>query len=1030
MPASRRARQPSTLELLLGRKSSDSGVTELVGVAVLWLGGSVVLLRKSSVFAVLFTWQRGGSSRWQRAALRYPVLVLLHCSSIFLTGCLQQRVTTKWTQNIARKLHRLLFQKQNFHRLHPETKDSIISEADLHVCRDIYDMARATSEVAVALIEALVKTTVFAGSAILHKKWLGGLFPPAAFLLAVKIVLGTHPADHKPVQTSLQHFEARLKQHFFRVQQRSDTILMMQGEAFELDLLQKALRDVSAITRRLYGLMFPVEMTEWLFLHSTQAASLLELAAFAFAMLGSRSPLKSGDGFQQKAHVVGQHLLQVQNFFIVCSAWNAFLSSRTLLMSCAPATSRVKQLYARLDALEHGHHGHPKATAQAAKPKPEELREAETPGGAGHAHTAHAGFGQGLSQELYRRTTAAVKSRWRSASARLWATLQLGLLTSGRRRTILQKVGLMLLLLHARTNLYWRFCQTLSGSLKALLSPKPGAMAKELLLGAVLAVTGGFADQVLRYQAKLATLELWSGAMSHLQRKLLREHTLLRVSQEVSEPMQRLAEIQHLFEGLGSSACEALLAASQLVFLAPLLLRNLHSWSLLFVAHFLLLRLLQCCDAWENHEKSSHSQGNKSLEDQFEALIEADIELPSWGLYRLALTLGDFQQMPSWVLRWLSFKVDSFSGESMDLAETFLLDRMMQNSFIAVQQLSKMVEKFGRLDAQSLRCLELVMAVETTGPTGRLRATATETETETVANAANALPATVTNGVLQFFEEELLDEDGLTLLAHGLRFDLSVKQPLLICGPSGYQQPMLQLLLGMNRSTMMPRQTLMLVSKEPYVPGHCRLLAQLAYPVQLRLPSHAPFTVQVPLLHEHISEVELRQHFARLGASSCQVVVEGGDRKGLVHFSTFEDTIKAVARPQDRVIGGTELQCEIAGESSESPQLHRMRQCLIATQIDHLLTREADGWFARRSWPDVLTRDEQQRLGIARVLYQQPSFCVLEDPMSLELQLHQLLLRHGVTPVALASQPCLGEVYRRQLHVGLPEIADGWRLRP
>ena len=75
---------------------------------------------------------------------------------------------------------------------------------------------------------------------------------------------------------------------------------------------------------------------------------------------------------------------------------------------------------------------------------------------------------------------------------------------------------------------------------------------------------------------------------------------------------------------------------------------------------------------------------------------------------------------------------------------------MMQNSFIAVQQLSKMVEKFGRLDAQSLRCLELVMAVETTGPTGRLRATATET----VANAANALPATVTNGVLQFFEEE------------------------------------------------------------------------------------------------------------------------------------------------------------------------------------------------------------------------------------------------------------------------------------
>ena len=37
---------------------------------------------------------------------------------------------------------------------------------------------------------------------------------------------------------------------------------------------------------------------------------------------------------------------------------------------------------------------------------------------------------------------------------------------------------------------------------------------------------------------------------------------------------------------------------------------------------------------------------------------------------------------------------------------------MMQTSFIAVQQLSKCVDKAGRLDTQCLRCLELVMAVE------------------------------------------------------------------------------------------------------------------------------------------------------------------------------------------------------------------------------------------------------------------------------------------------------------------------------
>ena len=62
-----RIRQPSTLELLLGHKSGDSGVTELAGgslemsefegflrgLALLWLWGSLVLLWKSRHFARL-----------------------------------------------------------------------------------------------------------------------------------------------------------------------------------------------------------------------------------------------------------------------------------------------------------------------------------------------------------------------------------------------------------------------------------------------------------------------------------------------------------------------------------------------------------------------------------------------------------------------------------------------------------------------------------------------------------------------------------------------------------------------------------------------------------------------------------------------------------------------------------------------------------------------------------------------------------------------------------------------------------------
>ena len=220
------------------------------------------MLRKSSLFAQLFTWQTSQrSSRWLSTVLfRYSLLVLLHCLSINLTGCLQRRLCLKWRQNITRKLHRVYFEKQNFYRLQSETKEHVITDADLRICRDVHEMAHATSEVAVSLIEALVKTLILTGSTVLQKRWLGGFFPPAVFLLfgfdfqqcclifyyssnsnlaircfngfslslllprlAVKIVLGTHPADGKNVQASLAHFEGRLKQHFIRLQSRSDT---------------------------------------------------------------------------------------------------------------------------------------------------------------------------------------------------------------------------------------------------------------------------------------------------------------------------------------------------------------------------------------------------------------------------------------------------------------------------------------------------------------------------------------------------------------------------------------------------------------------------------------------------------------------------------------------------------------------------------------------------------------------------------------------------------------------------------------
>ena len=221
---------------------------------------------------------------------------------------------------MTRKLHKLYFQKQRFYRLQADVREQMIVDADVRICRDVHDMAYATSEVAVAGIEAMVKTCIFTGVSLVQRHWLWGFLPSLFFVVVVKFVLGVQPNHGNTVQTSLQHFESRLRQHFGRLQSRCGSILMLQGEAFELDLLHKSLRDVSAMARKMYDVMFPLEMAEWMCLHSTQAATVLELMAFvSAASLGMRYGSIDGS-FDQHSHAAGRYLCNVQHFFN--AAWN------------------------------------------------------------------------------------------------------------------------------------------------------------------------------------------------------------------------------------------------------------------------------------------------------------------------------------------------------------------------------------------------------------------------------------------------------------------------------------------------------------------------------------------------------------------------------------------------------------------------------------------------------------------------------------------------------------------------------------
>lgn len=225
-------------------------------------------------------------------------------------------------------------------------------------------------------------------------------------------------------------------------------------------------------------------------------------------------------------------------------------------------------------------------------------------------------------------------------------------------------------------------------------------------------------------------------------------------------------------------------------------------------------------------------------------------------------------------------------------------------------------------------------------------------------------------------------------------------------------------------------------------------MAQLAYPTLLKLPMGAPYQIHVTNLPESVDDGELQEHFAPLGSVSSQVIHSGTSAVvtyGLVTFQSSDQVLRALARPQERLLHDQELECEFADLRQRGgcvnnppppgdpvPHLARMRRCLRTVSLDHILTREADGWFARRGWEEALSICEQQRLCLARVLYHGSAFGVLDEctailPAAAEELLHrQVLEEWGVTPIVLMRRSFMPDFYTRELRLG--GEAPGWQL--
>lgn len=123
----------------------------------------------------------------------------------------------------------------------------------------------------------------------------------------------------------------------------------------------------------------------------------------------------------------------------------------------------------------------------------------------------------------------------------------------------------------------------------------------------------------------------------------------------------------------------------------------------------------------------------------------------------------------------------------------------------------------------------------------------------------------------------------------------------------------------------------------------------------------------------------------------------------------------------------TEFEMRKFGKTDED-----LKVILEKTRLAYLIEREG-GWDVRKEWKDVLSGGEKQRMGIARLLYHEPSYAFLDEPTAavssdVEGLLYETAKAHGVTIITISSRPQLKKYHIFQLMLGTGSDGRGWEF--
>ena len=107
-----------------------------------------------------------------------------------------------------------------------------------------------------------------------------------------------------------------------------------------------------------------------------------------------------------------------------------------------------------------------------------------------------------------------------------------------------------------------------------------------------------------------------------------------------------------------------------------------------------------------------------------------------------------------------------------------------------------------------------------------------------------------------------------------------------------------------------------------------------------------------------------------------------------------------------------------------------LQRILEDVRLGYLVEREG-GWNTRKDWASVLSGGEKQRMGFARVLYQEPAYCVIDEGTSavssdVEGLLYETCKERGLTLLTISTRVSLKRYHTWNLDMGQGDDGSEW----